>query len=135
MDNHEIRLVLLAQYYRVMFTTNEYGSLPLDPLLKGISGPVIYANMVYLIDKGLIDGRIHYGSTVYPILNRITAHGVDAIEEIMDKSLVKMGTEEASEIKAEHDPGTKFSKFCDLCIKAAPLCETVANVARAVFVG
>ena len=85
MNNQEIRLVLLAQYYQAMFTINECGSLPLDPRLRGILGPVINANKFYLIKKGLIDGRIHnMGPQMYPILSNITVHGMDVIEEIID---------------------------------------------------
>lgn len=135
-DNHEIRLVLLAQRYRAMFEFNECGTLPLDPRLKGISRPVIKANMYYLIDKGLIDGRILYqGPHMFPTFSKITARGMDVIEGIMDKSLRTMQTKEAIEITKEHDPGTKFNKFSDMCIRAAPFCEAVVNVARAAFVG
>ena len=119
-----------------MFESNECGTLPLDPRLKGISGPVIYANMYYLIDKGLIDGRILYhGPHMLPIFSKITAHGMDVIEGIMDRSLKTMQTKEAIEITKEHDPSTKFNRFCDMCIRAAPFCEAVVNVARVAFVG
>ena len=135
-DNHEIRLVLLAQHYRAMFESNECGSLPPDPQLKGISRAVINANMYYLIDKGLMDGRVQYqGPHMFPFFSKITAHGMDVIEGIMDKSLQAMRTREAIEISKEHDPGTKFGKFYDLCMRAAPFCDTVASVARAAFVG
>lgn len=136
MDNYEIRLVLLAQYYRVMFESNKCGSLPRDPLLKDISGPVINANMYYLIEKGLMDGHILYqGPQLYPIFSKITPHGIDMIEGIMERSLGTMQTKEAIEIAKEHDPSTKFNRFYDMCIRAAPFCEAVVNVARAAFVG
>lgn len=89
MHNDEIRLALLAQYYRAMLA-NKCGMPDRNPSLKGISEPVINANMYYLIDKGLIDGTIQYmGSNMLPLPSVITAHGMDVIEEIMDKSLVQ----------------------------------------------
>ena len=119
-----------------MFTTNECRSLPLDPRLRGISGPVINANKFYLIKKGPMDGWIHNtGPQMYPILSNITVHGMDVVKEIMDESLAKMDTNEATKIREEADPSAKFAKFCDLCVKVAPFCDTVVKVARMLFVG
>ena len=60
MNNDEIRLSILFQYYRAMFNGKGYGTREENPELKDIPNNIIQANELYLVDKNLINGQKAY---------------------------------------------------------------------------
>ena len=134
MNNNEIRLSILIQYYRAMFNGKVYGKREENEELEGISSGVINANMIYLIDKQLINGsKQYYNKGIGVTSVDITALGMDIVEEIMDKSLEKIDQTHAAEIQMESQTDKKLDKFYEKCIKIAPMCETVVRIAGAIF--
>ena len=134
MNNNEIRLSILIQYYRAAFNGKGYGEREENGELKKISREVIKANMVYLIDKQLINGsKQYYNKGIGVTSTDITALGMDIVEEIMDKSLEKIDQTHAAEIQMEPQTDKKLDKFYEKCIKIVPMCETVVNIAGTIF--
>ena len=134
MNNNEIRLSILVQYYRAAFNGKGYGEEEENDELEGISSVVINANRIYLIDKQLINGsKNYYSGRVMAIGTDITAHGMDIVEKIMDDSLEDIDQKYASEIQMESQTDKKLDKFYEKCIKITPICETVGKIAGTIF--
>lgn len=134
MNNDEIRLSILIQYYKAMFNSGGYGRDEKNDELKEISSNVINANMVYLIDKQLINGSKDYVSSgVIVTPADITARGMDVVEKIMKDSLESIDQKYASEIQKESQTDKKLNVFYEKCIKIYPMCETVVKIASIIF--
>jgi len=134
MNNDEIRLSILSQYYRAVFNGKGYGSEEENPELEGIPDEIINANMIYLIDKRLINGDKRYtraGPVVFT--SDITAWGMDVVENIMNKSLNEMNNNVSKEIEKTDSTADKFTKFYETCIRVAPMCETAVKAAHLIF--
>lgn len=135
MNNDEIRLSILAQYYRAMFNGKGYGEREENPELKDIPKNIINANRVYLVDKNLINGQKHYSTNggVVVTTSDITARGMDVIEKIMNTSLDSIDDSINSEIKQEDSTSKRFEKFYEKCVKIQPMCEIAVKVANTIF--
>lgn len=134
MNNDEIRLSILSQYYRAAFNGKGYGREEENPELEGIPDAIINANTIYLIDKRLINGDKRYiGSGPIASPSDITAWGMDVVENIMNKSLNEMNNKVSKEIEKTDSTAGKFSKFYEKCIKVAPMCETAVKAAHLIF--
>jgi hypothetical protein len=88
----------------------------------------------------LIKGPRQIGLT-YPYRVQITSKGIDAVESVINQSLVsiaKSDTKEkvrAEEITNEPDKRSKLKKFRDFVGENAGWIELVANVVRASLTG
>lgn len=123
MDNNEIRLRILCEFYDVLFKKDDQHPERLHKKLK-ISMEEENAAYVWLIDKNLLEGIIEYpGSYVLASPNRITAHGMDIVENIVDDTFKKLKENkiEVIELESKKDKFFKFMKKC--------LTETVPDMA------
>jgi len=134
MNNDEIRLSILFQYYRAAFNGKGYGSREENPELKDIPYEVTTPNLAYLVDKNLINGSKSYTSGgVHVSTSDITAWGMDIVEKIMNDSLDELEQDVSSEIRKEDLTNKKLEKFYEKCVKVAPMCEVAVKVAGMVF--
>ncbi|MHB8545211.1 MAG: hypothetical protein ACYDAJ_00390 [Nitrosotalea sp.] len=134
MNNEQIRLSILSQYYRAKFNGKGYGEREENPELKNIPRETINANMEYLVDKGLINGKKTYvsgGIMVSP--TDITARGMDVVENILKQSLEKLDQNVISEIKKESSTNKKLDKLFEISSKAEPVLEIVVKIAGMIF--
>lgn len=134
MNNDEIRLSILFQFYRAAFNGKGYGDREENPELKDIPHEVITPNLIYLVDKNLINGKKYYTSGgVHASTSDITAWGMDIVEKIMNNSLDELDQEVTSEIKKEESTNKRLEKFYEKCVKVVPMCEVAVKVAGMVF--
>jgi hypothetical protein len=133
MNNDQIRLSILYQYYRAMF--NGQRDRLENPELKDIPDTVINANLVYLLDKGLINGGKSYSDDgqAYATPIDITARGMDVVENILNQSLEKLDQNVSSEIKKESTTNKKLDKLYEKCAKVEPVLEIVVKIAGMIF--
>lgn len=134
-DNNQIRLSILSQFYMAMFNGEGGPRVNDNPELKGISEPVITANLVYLLDKGLINGEKRYADSGRAVVftSDITAKGMDIIESIINQSIDKLEPQISAEIKTENTTPKRFEKLNDVCQKNAPILDVVIKVAGIIF--
>lgn len=134
MNNDEIRLSILFQFYRAMFNGKSYGMREENTELKDIPRNIINANEIYLVDKNLINGTKTYTSGgVLVSTSDITAWGMDIVEKIMNVSLSKLDTSINLEMEKENSTDKKLQKFYEMCVKSAPMCEVAVKVAAIIF--
>lgn len=95
-----------------------------NPELQNIPENLINANLVYLIDKHLINGKKYYTADgVLPSATDITAWGMDIVEKILNKSLNSLDNSISSEINNEETTVKKLDKFYEKCVKIQPMCD------------
>ena len=134
MNNNEIRLSLLCHFYKAKFRGNCFLLEDEDKEIGNIDEMVLEANLGYLVEKNLINGKKRYkDDDVLVITQDITAHGMDVVEKIMDQSLDKLDSSIKLEISKEEFPIKKFDKFYEKCIKSAPMWEVLIKVANGIF--
>lgn len=134
MNTDQIRLSILFQYYRAMFD-GQRGSLEQNLALKDIPYEIINANLVWLLDKQLINGQKRYADDgrVHVIPIDITANGMDIIEKILNQSLTELDQNISSEIKKENTLMEKLDKLSEICTKIQPVFEIVVKIAGMIF--
>ena len=136
MNNDEIRLAILCEFYNALHNEKSYGEINKIEEIKGVPNSIINANLVYLIDKGLIHGEIEYTSSgVIPFGTRITAHGMDIVEEIVKRSEDKVDPKISEELKKKSVTSEKVLKFTELCVRAASMCKTAVEVTHDILIG
>lgn len=126
MNNDEIRLSILSQYYRAKFNGKGYGEREENLELKEIPHDIINANLEYLVDKGLINGKKSYttgGIIVFP--SDITARGMDIVEMIVKESLTKLELPIVAEIKNEGTTPKMLEKLNEKCLKYSAVLDIV----------
>lgn len=134
MDNDQIRLSLLCQYYRAMYNGKGYGQLEENPELVNIPDPIMTANLSYLVDKRLINGEKTYVSGgVIVTTSDITAWGMDVVENILNKTLDQLDQKVSSEINKEESTNKKLDKFYEICVNVQPMYDIAVKVAGLVF--
>lgn len=134
MNNDQIRLSILYQYYRAKFNGKGYGEREENKELKDVPREIINANLDYLVDKGLINGEKTYVSGgILVIGSDITARGVDVVENILNQSLENLEQSISLEIKKENTTNKKLDKLYEICTKAEPVLEIVLKIAGVIF--
>ena len=134
MNNNEIRLSILFQYYRAKFNGKGYGHREENPEIKEIPHEIINANFEYLIDKGLIRGTKSYttgGIAVFP--SDITARGMDIVEKIIDETTTQLESPITTEINKENTTPKKMEKLNEICLKYSAVFDVVVKVAGTIF--
>jgi len=135
-SNDEIRLAILCEFYNALHSEKSYGDIGNIPELEGHSTNIINANLIYLIDKGLIRGDISYTSSgAIPFTNRITANGIDIVEEIVKQSENSLEDDISEKLKKVSATSEKVLKFTELCVRTASMCQTAVNVAHDILSG
>ena len=131
MDNDQIRFSILCQYHRARFNGE---SEPPNLNLEGVDEITKEANLVYLVDKKLINGVKHHSTdgTVSVITYDISYRGIDVIESIMEESLDKLEPSIRNEIKEERG-NDKMVKLYEKIAESASVCDVVMKVAKAAF--
>jgi len=136
LNNDEIRLAILCEYYNAIHSEKSYGNVRDITELQGVNSSVLNANLVYLIDKDLMLGETYYTSGgIHASGSRITARGIDIVEEIVKQSENKVDPKISDELKKKSVTAEKVLKFTELCVKAASMCQTAVNVAHGIFTG
>jgi len=134
LNNDEIRLAILCEFYNALHSEKNYGEVDKIEELKDVSGNIVDANLVYLIDKRLIHGEVNYFTAgIHPFGSRITAHGMDIVEEIVKRSENKVESKISDELKKKSETAEKVLKFTELCVKVASMCQTAVDVAHGIF--
>lgn len=134
LNNNEIRLSILCQYYRAAFNGKQYGINEENPELKDTPKNIVNANLGYLVDKDLINGTKTYTSGHIIVgATDITAHGMDVVEQIIDESSAELDPSIGAEISKETSTVQKMSRFYEKCVKIYPMCETAVKIAGSVF--
>ncbi|MGI0075655.1 MAG: hypothetical protein ACREA5_06900, partial [Nitrosotalea sp.] len=78
MNNDQIRLSILYQYYRAKFNGKDFGENEENLELSDIPHEILNANLDYLVEKRLINGTKEYtGAGVVIFTSDITASGID----------------------------------------------------------
>lgn len=134
MENNEIRLRILCEFYNALFQKENQHPSDISKKL-GVSTEEENAGYLWLIDKNLLEGDIEYaGSCILAIPSRITAGGMDRVETIMDKTFI-----EIKEKTKEFDKGTKkekITKFMKKCLSndaTIPACKTALEIASLIL--
>ena len=136
LSNDEIRLTILCEYYNAIHTEKGYGNVRDISELKDSPASVVNANLIYLIDKVLLKGQIKYVTGgIIPFASRITASGIDIVEEIVKQSEDKLEADIASQLKKENVTANKVLKFTELCVKTASMCQTAVSVTHDILAG
>jgi hypothetical protein len=144
--HNDIRFKILAKLYEYNFTyhgddtilvdINFIRSLGLNEFGKNL----VIGDINYLHHKGLIEGNRQIGVS-YPYRVQITSKGIDAIENVINRSLVSIANSDtnekgrAEEIANEPDKRSKLQRFRDFVGENAGWIELVANVVRASLTG
>ena len=134
MNNTEIRLSILCQYYKADFNGKGYGSREKNPEIRDVPKEILNANLGYLIEKKLINGKkIYFGRGIVASPTDITDHGIDVVESIMENSLDQLDTKASSDIKKEDSTSKRLEMFYEMCVKAPPMCEIAVKVTGAIL--
>lgn len=134
MNNDQIRLSILSQYYRAKFNGKDFGENEENLELKNIPPETINANLGYLVEKRLINGKKEYtGAGVVIFTSDITAYGIDIVERILNQSLPELDQNVSSEIKQESTTDKKFNKLYEISAKVEPVLNIVINVTGMIF--
>lgn len=146
--HYEIRFRILSRLYEHNFGDHQESTVLVDIRLvrslrlKDSDQNLVYGDIIYLYDKGLIEGYKQVGMA-YPFRINITSYGIDIFESIMNRSLETIADTSSDagvktkvkDIIEEVDQKSKFEKFRDFVGENASWIELVANIARSWFTG
>ena len=132
MNNDEIRLSILCQYYKARYAGK---TKPARLELDGVDHSTVDANMGYLVGKGLINGKSNYtsGMNVFVTTGDITYLGMEVVEDILKTSLGELEPNIRDEIEKEKSDGKMIGKLYEKCVKSAPVCEAVVKVTHVIL--
>jgi len=134
LENDEIRLILICEYYNALFSGTQVRNYSNIPSLTNISDSAIRANVIYLIDKGLLRGEISYTTSgAIPFISRITDLGIDKVELIVKKSENEVDEDIANRIKQAGTTAEKVLKFTEYCLKVGSICKIAVEHAHDIF--
>lgn len=122
MEHDEIRFRFLRVLYEKYY--GGHARLPLNPTeiikeagLDSINQNLVNGDVIYLRDKGLVNGEYTLGPTL-PYYVTISSYGIDTVEMIMKESLQVIEqnaeglmNEEIKEIQKEQEPPKKYAKL------------------------
>lgn len=125
MNDKEIRLLIISKFYKAAKEGKWYINKNEDEALAKISDIDYCFNCYYLIEKYILKGdvRATTGGEVHPTVFRISAGGIDVIDEIVDNSIENLQKEENLEIEASISTTEKFTKFYDRCVGGTSMCK------------
>lgn len=125
MNNAEVRLRILFGCYAEMYRDQARGSY--RESLASVEEPAVTANTVYLIDKGLLKGKVsRYANGQQAAgVDRILAAGVDIVEEITRRSVSMLDEPEGKEIRGS--PEVQLA-FWEKCVNVARVCGVAVDV-------
>jgi len=133
-ENDEIRLILLCEYYNALFSGKQVRNYYQIFSLTNILDSVIDANVIYLIDKGLLRGEISYTIVgAIPFVSRITDLGINKVELIVKRSENELEEPIAQQLKQASTTSEKVLKFTENCLKVGSICKIVVEHAHNIF--
>jgi hypothetical protein len=105
--------------------------------LQQIDRKVLYGDVLYLENKGLIKGEFMLGSAHPPWIS-ITSFGIDFVESIVDESIQnnimkKHITNEVDQILREIDPAKKVKKVVEYAQKTGDQWMNIVKIAKSRF--
>ena len=130
MNDKEIRLLILSTFYKVAKEGKWYISKNEDKELVKIPDNEYEFNCYYLIQKYLLEGDVSTasGGSVYTTVSRISASGIDVIDDLVDKSIENLQKEEGLKIEESISTTEKFMKFYDRCVGGSSMCQFALNM-------
>jgi len=133
-ENDEIRLILICEYYNALFSGKQVRNYHQISSLTNITDSVINANVIYLIDKGLLRGEISYTTSgAIPFITRITDLGIDKVELIVKRSENEVDENIANKIKQAGTTAEKVLTFTESCLKLGSICKIAVEHAHEIF--
>jgi len=133
-ENDEIRLILLCEYYNALFSGKQVRNYYQIFSLTNILDSVIDANVIYLIDKGLLRGEISYTIVgAIPFVSRITDLGINKVELIVKRSENELEEPIAQQLKQASTTSEKVLKFTENCLKVGSICKIAVEHAHNIF--
>ena len=133
-ENDEIRLILLCEYYNALFSGKQVRNHYQIFSLTNILDSVIDANVIYLIDKGLLRGEISYTIIgAIPFVSRITDLGINKVELIVKQSENELEEPIAQQLKQASTTSEKVLKFTEYCLKVGSICKIAVEHAHNIF--
>ena len=124
----EIRWKLLCIYYDTLYSQERGGS---DPMYKfaqdeGIDQKIVNANVIYLLDEGLLRGDVSYTSAgAHPYVTRIYSSGMKLVEELYEKSQSNLDSETKSQLDGIQSKVERVLTWIQLCIKGRHLAPEI----------
>lgn len=124
----EIRWKLLCIYYDELYSKDR--SRP-DPAYKlsqdeGIDYNIVNANVIYLIDEGLLHGDISYTTSgSIPSVSRIYSSGMKLVEKLYEKSQKNLDSQTKSKLDSIQSKAERVLTWIQLCIKGRKLAPEI----------
>ena len=129
----EIRWKLLCIYYNQLYSQER--TRP-DTKIKlaqdeGIEQKVVNANIIYLLDEGLLRGTISYttGGQV-PFVSRIYSRGMKLVENLYEKSQESLNEETKSKLEGIESNVERVLTWIKLCIQCKHVVPEILNLMK-----
>ena len=129
----EIRWKILCIYYDVLYSQERQGQ---DPMYKfaqdeGIDHKIVNANVMYLLDEGLLRGSVSYttGGQV-PSISRIYSSGMKLVEKLYEKSQTNLDSETKSKLDGIQSKVDRVLTWIQLCIKGRNLTPEIIALTK-----
>jgi hypothetical protein len=148
MDHAEIRFNILHYLYQKHYS-NELGHKQrIDKIIEGsglqdIHRNAIYGDVIFLLNKGLIEGK-HYLGDSYPNHVKITKNGIDQVEHIIYQigydiknsgSIVQVKKTQFNEILKNEGPSSKIQAAFQYIKNNPELFTSIFDKVTRAFVG
>ena len=125
---------MLCEYYNALFSGKQVRNYYQIFSLTNILDSVIDANVIYLIDKGLLRGQISYTIVgAIPFVSRITDLGINKVELIVKQSENELEEPIAQQLKQASTTSEKVLKFTENCLKVGSICKIAIEHAHEIF--
>jgi len=124
----EIRWKILCIYYDQLYSKDRSGGDPVYKFAKeeGIDQNIVDANVIYLIDEGLLRGDISYTSSGgHPFVTRIYSSGMKLVEKLYEKSQKNLEPEIKSKLDSIQSKTDRVLTWIQLCIKGRNLAPEI----------
>lgn len=130
MNHKEIRFYILFYLYHKHYSEelgryHKVETIIEETPLKEIDKGVVYGDIVYLQDSGLVKGTRYSGDS-YPPIVIITNIGIDYVDKIVNE-FVEKEEMEFEQIRNEKDPKTKAKKMFEIIKSNQSLITTFIN--------
>lgn len=129
----EIRWKLLCIYYDQLYSQEKIRP---DPMYKfaqdeGIDQKVVNANVIYLLDEGLLRGDISYTTGgQHPYVTRIYSRGMKLVEKLYEKSQQNLDEETKSKLEGIESKVERVLTWIKLCIQGRHLGPEILNLMK-----
>lgn len=134
----KIRWKLLCIYYDRLYSQKREGPDPMYKLAQdeGIDQNIVNANVIYLLDEGLLRGQVSYTSSgALPYVTRIYSTGMQLVEKLYEKSQSNLKPEIKSKLDAIQSTVDRVLTWIELCIKGKNLVPEIIALMKDIPLG